>query len=74
VALERERAPSSFSEIRDGLSREAGSYRCFILNLDRDPHARVAMEAYANSIRETFPQTYIDILNWLDLGTCGEVG
>ena len=60
----------------DGSSAEGGKHhgcRYFVLDLDHDPHARAAMEAYAKSVRKTHPKLYADILNGLDLGQWGEL-
>jgi hypothetical protein len=38
----------------------------FVLRIDTDRHARVALRAYANSIREHDPAYADDIDRWLD--------
>lgn len=38
---------------------------CFVLRPDRDPHARVALQAYAESCQEENPALAADIFRWL---------
>lgn len=38
----------------------------FVLRIDTDPHARVALEVYAALVREDNPVLAVDILLWLD--------
>jgi hypothetical protein len=40
--------------------------RTFTLNLDTDPDAAVALNAYAEAIRDKNPALYSDLLDWLD--------
>ena len=41
----------------------------FTLNLDTDPDARVALECYAEAIREKNPALYDDLVDMLGLAT-----
>ena len=39
--------------------------RYFILDIDHDPHARAAIEAYAKSCKEEYPLLALDLEKWL---------
>jgi len=47
--------------------------RYFVLDLDCDPHAKAAMEAYARSCHSTHPRLALDILKGLETGQWGEL-
>lgn len=39
--------------------------RCFVLDYDNDPHARIALEAYADSCADDYPQLAEDLYSAL---------
>ena len=40
--------------------------RCFVLDFDNDPHARVALRAYAQSCANDYPELANDLMHQLD--------
>lgn len=49
----------------DGTDAPGGKHwgdKLFVLNITTDPHARVALKAYAESCGDTYPQLAADIL------------
>lgn len=50
----------------DGTSAPGGKHHrcfCFVLDLDHDPHAKVALKAYADSCRAEYPVLAKDLDN-----------
>lgn len=39
---------------------------CFVLEVEKDPHARVALKAYAESCKEEYPELAADLNNLLN--------
>jgi hypothetical protein len=37
----------------------------FVLDCDHDPHAKAALQAYADSCRATFPKLAVDLDRWV---------
>ncbi len=40
--------------------------RLFVLDIDHDPFARKALEAYATACRHEYPELAMDLFGWLD--------
>ena len=62
------RTPEGAAPMNDGLYRKYKVYRgdeqvkaCFVLRYDRDPHALVALRAYADSIQDENPELADDL-------------
>lgn len=43
----------------------------FVLRIDKDPHARIALQAYADSVKEFNPNFASDLRCWLKYGLKG---
>lgn len=55
----------------DGSLTVSGA-KYFALRADTDPHARVALKAYADSVRKENPQLADDLDVWLEEESCKE--
>jgi hypothetical protein len=56
--------PRKYDVLRSDGTRVDGDY--FVLRPGRDPHARKALRAYANSVGADDPDLARDLFDWLD--------